>query len=69
MATQLRSKVRLLNFDRNRSNEVIQEVFAKLGLKENNHGVFNGSWGGKGPIVESVDPSTLKTIAKIQTVI
>lgn len=55
-------------FDKAKTQEVVQEIFGKLGLKEQNCGVFNGTWGGKGPIVESIDPSTNVPIAKIQTV-
>lgn len=68
-ASQLRSRVKVMAFDKSKTQEVVQEIFGKLGLKEQNSGVFNGTWGGKGPIVESVDPSTNVTIAKIQTVI
>lgn len=67
-ASQLRSRVKVMSFDKTKTQEVVQEIFGKLGLKEHNHGVFNGVWGGKGPIVESVDPSTNVPIARIQTV-
>lgn len=38
----------------------------QLGLEEENLGVFNGAWGGKGEWVTSVNPTTGKPIARIR---
>lgn len=37
-----------------------------LGLNADNHGVFNGSWGGTGNIVTSVCPSNNRPIARVR---
>ncbi len=39
----------------------------ELGLKEENHGVFDGKWFGNGPVFTSVNPATNEPIAKIRT--
>lgn len=62
------SKLLIKPFGKDRSQAVIKDIFAKLQLSAHNQGVFNGKWGGKGPVVESVDPSTGQPIAKITTV-
>ena len=48
----------------------IKEIFKGLDLPIGAviPGVFNGKWGGNGPLIESVDPSTNKITAKIQSV-
>src|SRR5262245_28464389 len=38
----------------------------KLGLKELNAGVFDGSWRGGGPVTESVSPVDGSTIARVR---
>ena len=38
----------------------------ELGLKEENEGVFNGAWGGKGEWLTSVNPTTGKPIARYE---
>ncbi|XP_068694446.1 alpha-aminoadipic semialdehyde dehydrogenase-like isoform X2 [Montipora capricornis] len=38
----------------------------ELGLKAENDGVFNGSWGGKGQIVTSICPSNGRPIARVR---
>jgi len=40
----------------------------ELGLAEENNGVYNGRWGGNGPVVTSVNPATNEPIAHIRTV-
>lgn len=37
-----------------------------LGLNEENHGVFNGQWGGSGDLVTSVNPATGEEIARVR---
>lgn len=54
-------------FPREKSLEIIDKVFRGLQLAHKNPGVFNGAWGGKGPLVESLDPSTNTAIAQTQT--
>lgn len=52
------------------TSSIIREIFHKLDFNPLNSvipGVFNGKWGGNGPIIESVDPSTNKVIAKVQS--
>src|SRR5215510_13087584 len=39
----------------------------KLGLKDVNHGVFDGAWRGTGPITESSSPIDGTVIASVQT--
>lgn len=68
MAMQLRNKIRVTAFDPSRSQAVISEVFSKLQLSETNSGVFSGKWGGKGPVAESIDPSTNLVIGRVRTV-
>ncbi|XP_067886042.1 alpha-aminoadipic semialdehyde dehydrogenase isoform X2 [Heterodontus francisci] len=38
----------------------------ELGLKEDNHGVFNGSWGGRGEVVTSYCPANNEPIARVR---
>jgi aldehyde dehydrogenase family 7 protein A1 len=59
--------VKLQPFNKTKTSQVVAEVFNRLGLKEVNLGVFNGSWSGNGQLVTSVDPSTNQEIAKTQT--
>ncbi len=59
--------VKINKFDANHSKAAISEIFNKLQITDVNKGVYNGSWGGKGEVVESVDPATNAPIAKIQT--
>ncbi|KAG0240553.1 Alpha-aminoadipic semialdehyde dehydrogenase [Actinomortierella wolfii] len=42
-------------------------IFEALDLEFENKGVFNGKWGGSGPIVESVNPADGSVIGRIQT--
>lgn len=39
----------------------------ELGLREENHGVFNGKWCGSGPQITSYNPSTNEPIARVST--
>lgn len=39
----------------------------ELGLERSNLGVYDGSWKGSGPIVQSIDPATGKVIAEVKT--
>ena len=63
-----RIKVKPINLSANSS--AIKEIFNELDLPINSivPGVFNGKWGGNGPIIESIDPATNKIISKIQSV-
>ncbi|KAG0197023.1 Alpha-aminoadipic semialdehyde dehydrogenase [Mortierella sp. GBA30] len=42
-------------------------IFEQLDLQFDNKGVFNGTWGGSGPIVESVNPADGSVIGRVQT--
>jgi aldehyde dehydrogenase family 7 member A1 len=42
------------------------QFLADLGLAEENPGVYNGSWGGSGALLTSVNPSTGRPIARIR---
>lgn len=48
-------------------NSILEEL--ELDPKRPNAGVYNGKWGGKGQIVDSINPATGKVIAKTQMVI
>ena len=43
-------------------------IFDQLDLQFDNKGVFNGTWGGSGPIVESISPADGSVIGRVQTV-
>lgn len=45
-----------------------KHIFEQLDLQFDNKGVFNGTWGGSGPIIESVNPADGSVIGRIQTV-
>jgi hypothetical protein len=40
----------------------------ELGLAQDNPGVYHGRWGGRGPVVTSVNPATNEPIARVTTV-
>ncbi|KAG0033757.1 Alpha-aminoadipic semialdehyde dehydrogenase [Podila clonocystis] len=42
-------------------------IFDQLDLQFDNKGVFNGSWGGSGPWVESLNPADGTVIGRVQT--
>ncbi|KAK3812191.1 MAG: Aldehyde/histidinol dehydrogenase [Benniella sp.] len=44
-----------------------KHIFDQLDLQFDNKGVFNGTWGGSGPIIESVNPADGSVIGRIQT--
>lgn len=44
-----------------------QDVFAELGLEEINDGFYNGSWGGSGPELPSVNPSTGELLGTVNS--
>lgn len=71
IVSTLKSKIIFNPVDLNASALAIKEIFNGLGLAENTiiPGVFNGKWGGNGPIIDSIDPATNKTISRIQSVI
>lgn len=52
------------------SSKSYQSVLETLGLSTTapNLGVYNGKWGGSGPIIESINPTTHQVLGKIQTV-
>jgi hypothetical protein len=70
LTNKLKSKFIVRPVDFNSTASAIKEIFSSLGFAGNAviPGVFNGKWGGNGPIIESVDPATNKTISKIQSV-
>ncbi|KXS12040.1 Aldedh-domain-containing protein [Gonapodya prolifera JEL478] len=47
--------------------ELHKELFDELGIKKENSGVCNGEWGGSGPVIYSMNPSTGKILASITT--
>lgn len=69
----LKSRINVVPFLRERSLEAIDRVMEQLGLGKRGStiaGVFDGkTWGGSGPLIESIDPSTAVSIAKIQSVV
>ena len=71
IVTKLKSKIIVKPVDLNSTASAIKEIFNGLGLAENTviPGVFIGKWGGNGPIIDSIDPATNKTISRIQSVI
>jgi len=52
------------------SSKSYQSVLESLGLSATtpNAGVYNGKWGGSGPIIESINPTTHQVLGKIQSV-
>ncbi|KAG0275405.1 Alpha-aminoadipic semialdehyde dehydrogenase [Linnemannia gamsii] len=42
-------------------------IFDQLDLQFENKGVFNGKWGGSGPVVDSINPADGSVIARVQT--
>ena len=40
----------------------------ELGIGATNAGVYNGRWGGRGPVVTAVNPATGEAIANVTTV-
>lgn len=55
----------------NLTKSAIKEIFNGLDLAMDSviPGVFNGKWGGNGPIIDAKDPSSDIIISRIQTVI
>lgn len=43
-------------------------IFDQLDLQFENKGVFNGKWGGSGPMVDSINPADGSVIGRVQTV-
>ncbi|MEI9864355.1 MAG: aldehyde dehydrogenase family protein [Limisphaerales bacterium] len=41
-------------------------LFKRLGLRENNPGVFNGTWSGSGKVLRSVSPVDGKLLATVR---
>jgi hypothetical protein len=54
------------------SNYTVEEnhsqLLSSLGLGAENLGVFDGQWGGNGPVVPSYNPATNKIIGFVKTV-
>jgi aldehyde dehydrogenase family 7 protein A1 len=72
LISKLKSKIIVKPVDLHSTTKTINEILSGLGLPADKTiipGVFNGKWGGNGPVIESVDPSTNKTISKIQSVL
>lgn len=70
LISKLKSKIHVNPVNLPATTSAIQEILNKLDLQSTSTipGVFNGKWGGNGPVIESVDPSTNKVISRIQTV-
>ena len=74
LRAKLKSKINIKPIGLSATASAIKEIFSNLNLassldsSEPIPGVFNGKWGGSGPIIESVDPATNKVISKIQSV-
>ena len=70
---KLKSKIIIKPVDLNSTTTAVKEIFSGLGLPTASEviipGVFNGKWGGSGPVIESVDPATNKIILRVQSVI
>ena len=67
IATKLRSMIKVQPFSKSKTSGIVNEIFGKLGLEQMNNGVYNGRWGGNGPLVQSIDPSTNELIAQTKT--
>ena len=69
LLSQLKSKIIFKPVNFTATNSAIKEMFTALNLPLDRSvpspGVFNGKWGGNGPIIESVDPSTNRVVSKI----
>ena len=63
-----RNRIAVNVYDKAINQKAITEIFEKLRLSPVNDGLFNGRWGGSGPVVDAVDPATNEPIAKIRTV-
>lgn len=70
LLTKVKSKIIVNPVNLKLTKTRIKEIFEGVGLPLNTTipGVFNGSWGGKGDIIEAIDPTTNQVISKIQTV-
>ena len=74
LQSKLKSKINVKAIDLTATTSAIKEIFTKLDLPTLDSssapipGVFNGKWGGNGPVIESVDPATNKIISRIQSV-
>lgn len=56
--------------DKSAITRVVSEIFSTFGFARDGRpiaGVFNGKWGGSGPVIESREPTTNSLIAQIQT--
>src|SRR5436190_9502695 len=45
----------------------MQSLFTKLGITDENSGVFNGEWFGSGPVIEKFSPIDGKLLARVRT--
>ncbi|KAF9579054.1 Alpha-aminoadipic semialdehyde dehydrogenase [Lunasporangiospora selenospora] len=57
----------VLNYSSGSINPKHKAIFEQLDLEFDNKGVYNGTWGGSGPIVESVSPADGSVIGRVQT--
>lgn len=48
-------------------NPKYKAIFDQLDLQFENKGVFNGKWGGSGPIVDAINPADGSVIGRVQT--
>ncbi|MDQ6810200.1 MAG: aldehyde dehydrogenase family protein, partial [Verrucomicrobiota bacterium] len=50
-----------------RSQNVMRDVLAKLGIAEEAHGVFDGEWRGGGEVIEKFSPIDGQLLARVRT--
>src|SRR5260221_11443 len=55
-----------INFMAQKNSSSIAALFRRLGLRENNPGVFNGTWSGGGKVLRSVSPIDGKSLATVR---
>lgn len=70
LLSKLKTKIHVKPVNLPATASAINEILTKLDLASSATipGVFNGKWGGSGPVIESVDPATNKVISRIQSV-
>ncbi|KAF9905907.1 Alpha-aminoadipic semialdehyde dehydrogenase, partial [Lobosporangium transversale] len=66
-STAIRSMTVLNYSSAAKINPKHKAIFDQLDLQFENTGVFNGTWGGSGPVVESLNPADGSVIGRIQT--
>ncbi|KAF8928942.1 Aldehyde/histidinol dehydrogenase [Dissophora ornata] len=66
-STAIRSMTVLNYSSSTKINPKHKAIFDQLDLQFENKGVFNGTWGGSGPIVDAVSPADGSVIGRVQT--